>query len=62
MIREGWEPESQPLVLPLTATVACFMVFGAKLVYGDWETAWNAGSFLVSLATLLWTLTNYAAR
>lgn len=37
------------------------MVAGAKLLYGDWATAWNVGRFLISLATLLWMWANYAA-
>ena len=53
MIREDWKFDSNRLVLPLIATVLTFMVLGAKLIYGDWGIAWNVGSYLVALASLL---------
>jgi hypothetical protein len=46
-ISEDWEIDLQHIVLPLAATVFFVMVVGAKLVYGDWGTAWNVGCFLV---------------
>lgn len=45
MISEGWELDLQHIVLPLAATMFFVMVVGAKLVYGDWGTAWNVGCF-----------------
>ena len=60
MISEGWKIDSQHVVLPLTATVFFPMVVVAKVVYGDWGTAFNAGCFLVGLATLLSMWANYA--
>ncbi len=60
MIDEDWVPNLQQKVLPFMVTVIFLMVVvGAKLVYGDWGTAWNVGCFLVSLATLLWMWANH---
>ncbi len=59
MIDEDWTPGLQHVVLPLTVTVIFLMVVGAKLVDGDWGTAWNVGCFLVALATLLWMWANH---
>ncbi|RFU25457.1 hypothetical protein B7463_g10885, partial [Scytalidium lignicola] len=54
MIKEELRPDLQRTLLPSTATILFLAVAGAKLIYGDWATAWNVGSFLVSLVTLLW--------
>jgi hypothetical protein len=60
LIREGWDIDSQHVVFPLTISFFILMVAGAKLVYGDWGTAWNVGCFLVSLAALLWMWANHS--
>jgi hypothetical protein len=60
MISEGWELNLQHILLPLGVTVSYIMVVSAKLIYGDWETAYNVGSFLVSLAALLWMWANHS--
>lgn len=60
MIDEGWRFDSQPVVLPAAATVLLLSVVAAKLIYGDWATAWNCGGFLVSLVTLLWMWADHA--
>jgi hypothetical protein len=52
MIDDGLESSSQQVVLLLTVAVCFIIVIGAKLVFGDWGTAWNVGCFLVALATL----------
>src|SRR3954449_11636047 len=52
MIDEGRTPDSQHMVLPLTVAVIFLIVVSARLVFGDWGTAWNVGCFLVALATL----------
>jgi hypothetical protein len=52
MIDDGLEPGSQQVVLLLTVAVCFIIVIGAKLVFGDWGTAWNVGCFLVALVTL----------
>ncbi|RFU24975.1 hypothetical protein B7463_g11362, partial [Scytalidium lignicola] len=54
LIREGWRLDLQHIILPSMAGFFFLMVVGAKLLYGDWATAWNFGCFLISLATLLW--------
>jgi hypothetical protein len=59
-IEEGWQLDSRHVVLPLAVTGFFLMVTSARLVYGDWGTAWNAGGFLVTLVTLLWMWVNHA--
>lgn len=59
MIREGLEFNRQHVVLPLSVTVFFIMVVTAKLIYGDWATAWTVGGSLVALATLLWMWTEH---
>jgi hypothetical protein len=54
MIDDGLESSSQQIVLLLTVAVCFIIVIGAKLVFGDWGTAWNVGCFIVALATLSW--------
>ena len=60
-IEEGWKSESLHVVLSLTTLIFFLVVVVAKLVYGDWGIAWNVGSFLVALATLLWMWASHAA-
>jgi hypothetical protein len=52
MIDDGLGPGSQQVVLLLIVAVCFIIVIGAKLVFGDWGTAWNVGCFLVALVTL----------
>jgi hypothetical protein len=60
LIEEGWKADSKHILLPLTATLLVLMVVAAKLVYGDWGTAWTFGGFLVALVTLAWMWANHA--
>ncbi|KAE8368477.1 hypothetical protein BDV27DRAFT_42740 [Aspergillus caelatus] len=59
LISEGWELDPQHILLPLSTTALFIMVVAAKFIYGDWAIAWNVGSFLVSLAALLWMWANH---
>ncbi|PVH96265.1 hypothetical protein DM02DRAFT_535641, partial [Periconia macrospinosa] len=51
VINEGWDTNSQHMTLSLATTILFLMVFVAKLVFGDWGTAWNVASVLVGWAT-----------
>ena len=60
MIDEVWERDSLCVAVLLTVALVSFMIVGAKLVFGDWGTAWNVGCFVIALVTLLWMWTNSA--
>jgi hypothetical protein len=49
VIKEGCDLHSQHIALPLIMTVLCLIIFGARLLYGDWSIAWNVGCFFVAL-------------
>jgi hypothetical protein len=53
LIREGWDPHSQHTVVALITTSLFLLVVWARLVFGDWSTAWTAGAFFVALIALL---------
>lgn len=54
LIQEGWEFDSQHIIVPLATTFLFALIMGSRFVYGDWSTAWTFGGFLVSFITLLW--------
>jgi hypothetical protein len=61
VINEGRDTDSRHMALQLAAKILFLMVFVAKVVFGDWGTAWNVGSFLVALATLSWMWIRHSA-
>ncbi|KAF2020132.1 hypothetical protein BU24DRAFT_419704 [Aaosphaeria arxii CBS 175.79] len=60
MISEGLDTGSRGVALSLGATVLFVIVVAARLIFGDWGTAWNVGSFFVALATLAWMKINHS--
>ena len=59
LISEGWQGKLEHILVPLAVTVLFFTVIAAKLVYGDWKTAWNVGCSMVSLATITFAWVNH---
>lgn len=53
LIDEGWMLDSKRVAIPVAVTGLFAAVIAARLVYGDWDVAWNVGCFLVGLASLL---------
>ncbi|KAI0841141.1 hypothetical protein F5Y06DRAFT_213949 [Hypoxylon sp. FL0890] len=60
LVREGWEFDSQHVILPLTATLLLTLIVISRIIYGDWSTAWTFGGFLVSFITLIWMWARHA--
>jgi hypothetical protein len=49
IIKEGWDVDSQRILLPSTITVLFLVVLAARFLFGDWGVAWTVGSFFVGL-------------
>ncbi|KAI1417081.1 hypothetical protein F5Y13DRAFT_185914 [Hypoxylon sp. FL1857] len=60
LVNEGWEFDSQHIILPLAATLLLVLVVLSQTIYGDWSTTWTFGGFVVSFVTLIWMWARYA--
>ncbi|KAI0124188.1 hypothetical protein BJ170DRAFT_75075 [Xylariales sp. AK1849] len=60
LIEEGWGLDSCHVVVPLFSTVCFVMAIVAKVIYGDWATAWQVVGCIVALVTLAWMWLNHA--
>ncbi len=52
-VEERWNYDSQCMVLPLFTTLSLLIVGVSRLIYGDWDIAWNVGCYFVGLISVL---------
>ncbi|BCS04873.1 uncharacterized protein AKAW2_80674A [Aspergillus luchuensis] len=53
MIGDNWEGNLQHMVLLVTVILILLSIAIARLVFDDWDIAWNVGAFFVGLLNLL---------
>ncbi|KAL4804627.1 hypothetical protein BDV18DRAFT_153072 [Aspergillus unguis] len=58
LIKEGWEIKSWYIMISFTMTSLVAALIAAKLIFGEWATAWNVGSFLLALGSFLYGVLN----
>lgn len=55
------------ILLAVSATAFCIMILAARIIHGDWATAYTAGASFVALAGVLstwiaWETTKHSAK